>query len=225
MSDAYIHLATPHMFSHTINNKNTHLGLIISSIPEWLSSASMEKRDSLNNSQFIIADEYKAAPFTQRSSLKKAVEESWKSQNKLDRMFETLQDINSFAEPLLKTALKNHYGLELDVKKTYLRLYIPSTIPWFPIKTGAARTRTVSLLAAALHNFEAFETQPQAYEPDSCFITEPSPSGQFDILPLCHRIKVHEFIALCRTLDIGAQYKKHLESFLLPGDEIGRAHV
>ncbi|PMZ07689.1 hypothetical protein C1X98_23935 [Pseudomonas sp. FW306-2-11BA] len=223
MSDAYIHLATPHMFSHTINNKNTHLGLIISSIPEWLSSASMDKRDSLNNSQFIIADEYKAAPFTQRSSLKKAVEESWKSQNKLDRMFETLQDINSFAEPLLKTALKNHYGLELDVKKTYLRLYIPSTIPWFPIKTGAARTRTVSLLAAALHNFEAFETQPQAYEPDSCFITEPSPSGQFDILPLCHRIKVHEFIALCRTLDIGAQYKKHLESFLLPGDGLAKA--
>lgn len=223
MSDAYIYLATPYMFPHAVNNKSARLNILVNSIPEWLFSTSMEKRDSLSNSQFIIADEYKAAPFTQRSSLKKAIEESWKSQNKLDRMFETLQDINSFAEPLLKTALKNHYGLDLDVKKTYLRLYIPATIPWFPIKTGAARTRTVSLLEAALHNFETFETQPQAYEPDSRFITEPSPSGHFDILPLHHSIKIHEFTALCRTLDIGAQYKKHLESFLLPSDGLAKA--
>ncbi|WP_320404197.1 MULTISPECIES: DUF6543 domain-containing protein [Pseudomonas] len=65
-----------------------------------------------------------------------------------------MQDVKAFATPLLEQALKANFGLELDVEATYLRLCIALNIPWFPIRSGATRTWTVSLLDAALHNFE-----------------------------------------------------------------------
>ena len=76
--------------------------------------------------------------------------------------------------------------------------------------TGAARTWTVSLLDAALHNFEAGE----AFEAQSGFITQPRHDGQFEPLPtLDARISVAQFTALCRELDIGGRYQHYLDQF------------
>ena len=42
-----------------------------------------------------------------------------------------LQDVHSFAKPLLQAKLKERYGIEDDVSTTYLRLYLPKDLPWY----------------------------------------------------------------------------------------------
>jgi hypothetical protein len=193
-------------------NSNRHYPFIKNSIPEWLISASATKRLSLKSVPRAIPGWYKTASTHQHRQLKVAMARSWESQNRVDRILEGVHDINRFAEPLLKAALKNTFGLELDVNKTYLRLYMPKGV------LRAYDIRTVSLLEAALHNFEHKETEEGFFDSASCFITNPSADGRFDILPIKNTIKIEAFTALCRALDIGGQYKKRLETLLLPSD-------
>lgn len=132
----------------------------------------------------------------------------------VDKALEHLQDAAAFAEPLLKAELKSCFDLDLDVRNTFVRLYIPATAPLFPIKTGA-RVWSVSLLEAALHNFEDRETYDNAFEAQSTFTTAPTPTGQFETLPAIKaRLSVPAFTQLCRRLDIGAKYKASTEENL-----------
>jgi Leucine-rich repeat (LRR) protein len=198
-----------------IAHTDTHYPLLTHTIPHWLGNASSARRLALKSARPLLTNRLRAAPTAQHAELVRLNAAHWTAQNRIDRTLENLQDAHAFAEPLLKNALKARFGLDLDVKGTFLRLYLPLTIPWFPIKSGAARTWTVSLLNAALHNFEEHETHLDAYEPDSTFITEPSSTGQFDTLPALKRaITIHAFTRLCRELDIGGQYRTHLEEHL-----------
>ncbi|VVQ04386.1 hypothetical protein PS918_04500 [Pseudomonas fluorescens] len=193
---------------------DSHYQHLKNSVPTWLGQASSAKRQALKNTQPKLLDRLQAAPAAQHQALKTLNAAHWTAQNEVDRRLARLQDASAFAEPLLKAALKSRFGLDLDVKATFLRLYVPATIPWFPIKTGA-RAWTVSLVEAALHNFEATETGDAAYEAHSTFITQPSDTGQFETLPaIKQNLSIPAFIRLCRELDIGAQYKSHLEENL-----------
>ncbi|RON06752.1 hypothetical protein BK659_19750 [Pseudomonas brassicacearum] len=198
-----------------IAHTDTHYPPLTQTIPHWLGNASSVRRLALKEARPLLANRLRAAPAPQHAELGRLNAAHWTAQNHVDRALENLQDAYAFAEPLLKNALKARFGVDLDVKGTFLRLYIPATIPWFPIKSGAARTWTVSLLNAALHNFEEQETHKDAYEPDSTFITEPSSTGQFDTLPALNQtITVQAFTRLCRELDIGGQYRAYLEENL-----------
>jgi Leucine-rich repeat (LRR) protein len=198
-----------------IAHTDTHYPPLTHTIPHWVGNASSARRLALKNARPLLANRLRAAPAPQHAELGQLNAAHWTAQNRADRALKNLQDAYAFAEPLLKNALKARFGLELDVKGTFLRLYIPATIPWLPIKSGAARTWTVSLLNAALHNFEEQETHKDAYEPDSTFITEPSATGQFDTLPALNQtITIQAFTRLCRELDIGGQYRLYLEENL-----------
>ncbi|WP_259674560.1 NEL-type E3 ubiquitin ligase domain-containing protein [Pseudomonas fluorescens] len=152
--------------------------------------------------------------------LASANKNAWSAQTSVDRLLANLKDVYSFAEPLLKARLREKYNVEVDVKNTYLILYATKKTPWYVIDTSKGYTaRTVSLLDAALHNFSSNET----YEADSGFITQPDNRGLFDILPLKEKITVGQFQALCRELDIGSQYKKHLEIILLSKEPVSEA--
>ncbi|PRW83010.1 hypothetical protein C7A07_28650, partial [Pseudomonas fragi] len=74
------------------------------------------------------------------------------------------------AEPLLVAALKDELQLELDVKTTVIRLYIPATL-FLGIDNNASRMRQSSLLEAALHNFEQPETLAGAFRDGSGIFT------------------------------------------------------
>jgi len=85
-----------------------------------------------------------------------------------------VQDVHAFAEPILKKALKDRFGLEEDVKETWLRLYAPVKTSWWVHDFAAGtQSRTVSLLDAALHNFSSSEI----FTTDSEFITRPDNRG------------------------------------------------
>lgn len=196
---------------------NSHQDFIKKSIPDWLARAPADRRLALKKSRSSVPDWYRTASAASHAALKQAVERSWLSQTQVDRVFEDLADVRKFAEPLLRQALKNQYGLELDVRKTYLRLYIPKDLP---IRYEVI---TISLLDAALHNFELKETAARYFDGASNFITEPGANGQFDILPIKSHLSIAAFASLCRRLDIGGLYKQQLEALLLPQDAAARA--
>lgn len=194
---------------------DTHFQHVFHNLPDWVITASPATRRALKSAPLDIPGWHTTATRQQHQALKAANTHYLTQRNHLESMLDKLQNARDFAEPLLQDALRTRYGLELDVKTTFLRLYIPQTIPWFPIKTGAARTWTVSLLDAALHNFQESETEAEAYESASTFITEPSPTGQFETLPAIKRqLSIQHFTRLCRELDIGARYETYLKENL-----------
>ncbi|MHC8288270.1 dermonecrotic toxin domain-containing protein [Pseudomonas sp. XS1P51] len=194
---------------------DTHYQHLSRILPSWVLQASPNTRSALKNVTLDVPFRGGQATRLHDQTLKALSIEHWSHRNRLDHMLGKLLNARDFAAPLLAEALKTRFGLELDVKTTFLRLYIPQTIPWFPVKSGAARTWTVSLLDAALHNFQESETQRGAYESASTFITEPSPTGQFDTLPtIKQKITLPEFTRLCRELDIGSRYSAYLNNNL-----------
>lgn len=200
-------------------NKGRHHEFIKNTINDHFKDATVGRGRALAASGLKIEPWYTTSPTSHHDKLKAANLKAWSSQNKVDRLFEKL-DLHSFAAPLLQVELKKRYGVEHDVKTTYVRLYLPKDLPWYVIDmTGGVTTRTVSMLDAALHNF----AKSEKVDIGSDFITEPDHRGHFDILSIKRKMTVSQFRALCRELDIGAQYKTHLESFLLPGEPVAEA--
>ncbi|MCO8311915.1 NEL-type E3 ubiquitin ligase domain-containing protein [Pseudomonas mandelii] len=201
-------------------NKGRHYAFIKNNINDHFKTATLSRGRALTATGLKVEPWYATAPAALHDKLKAANLKAWGTQNKVDQLFEKLQDVHSFAAPLLQAKLKERYGIENDVKTTYLRLYIPADQPWYVIDlSGGVTARTVSLLDAALHNFARAET----VDADSQFITKPDKRGHFDVLPIKHKMTIRQFHALCRELDIGALYKKHLESYLLPGESVAEA--
>ncbi|EJM22934.1 hypothetical protein PMI22_01357 [Pseudomonas sp. GM21] len=194
---------------------DTHFHHLYRNLPAWVLESSVETRNALKNASLEVPQWHRTADRLQHQVLKTSSQTHLAQRNRLGSMLAKLQNARDFAESILGPALKARFDLDVDVKTTFLRLYIPQATPFFAIKTGAARTWTVSLLDAALHNFQASETEADAYEPASTFITKPSPTGQFETLPLVSRkITIPGFTRLCRELDIGGQYNAYLKENL-----------
>ncbi|VVP72643.1 hypothetical protein PS918_01456 [Pseudomonas fluorescens] len=180
---------------------------------------------SLPRAHTLRATEFKRETWYQGSgqpALKAANQRAWKAQNDADKLFAKLEQIDAFAEPLLKARLKEAYGIEVDVKATYLRLYFPKETPWYVIDTQVGHaSRTVSLLEAALHNFATSET----FTDDSDYISQPDARGHFEIVSLKTKMPIEQFKGLCRELDLGGQYEKHLSEFLLTKEPVAEALI
>jgi hypothetical protein len=190
---------------------------IKTSIPAWLTSAPENRRIALKNVDVSIPAWYRSAPPGSHQALKHAIERSWLAQSRVDRLFEGLADVAQFAEPILHEALKTHFAVELDVKKTCLRLYTAKGL------AKGYTTRTISLLEAALYNFEAKEAAAGYFDRASCFITAPDGSGQFEMQKVPSRLSIAAFASLCRQLDIGGRYQQQLNALLLPTDAAAKA--
>lgn len=182
---------------------------LVHSMPDWLSGLSSQQRTALMQAAGPIPPGAAQAGPSDKEQLKNALQTLWKSRQKLEQVLGRLRSIETFAEPLLVAELKKRCNIALDVRQTYLRLYIPEGV------AVAYRIRTISLLDAALQNFEAKEARPGFFDDASCFITRPSASGQFDILQVGDALTLPVFVALCRELDIGGRYQAYLKSNLL----------
>lgn len=157
-----------------------------------------------------------------QTALKAANLQAWRAQAEADEVFRKVKNVYEFAEPLLKASLKHNYGVDVDVKSTYLRLYFPKQTPWYVIDTLPSHaSRTVSLLDAALHNFATSET----FTADSGFISKPDANGHFDVLPVKAKMSIEQFKTLCRELDIGGQYNQYLRAFLLAEEPVSQGFL
>ncbi len=194
---------------------DSHYDVLKSAFPPWLGHSSQRTRDALKTARYQHGSALGTAPAPLKMAFKTAIAEHGHARNQVDLALKKLEDAKAFAKPLLEDALLKHFNMDLNSETVYLRLYIAQTIPWFPLRTGAVRTWTVSLLDAALHNFEAKETEADAFEADSTYISRPSASGQFETLPAIKQVlSVTAFTRLCRKLDIGAQYARHVREAL-----------
>jgi hypothetical protein len=182
--------------------KGRHYAFIKSAVSEPFQNATLDRAKALAAAPLKIESWFSALGASTQAKLSTANLKAWKSQNLVDRMM-AKTDLYAFAEPLLKARIKQRHGLDLDVQATWLRLY-----------READSSRTVSLLDAALHNFASGET----VERGSSYISKPDKHGHFDTLPIYRQMSIGAFQQLCRDLDLGAMYKVHLESLLLPGD-------
>ncbi|KNE88281.1 hypothetical protein PSTG_18319 [Puccinia striiformis f. sp. tritici PST-78] len=131
-----------------------------------------------------------------------------------------IQTVVEFAQPLLETALK-HAGHELDVEQTCLRLYVPVEDA-FGRRTGGFKSKTFSLLQAALNNFEEPEAAPGFFNSASGFITRPDDTlGHFERVTTA--LSIDAFATLCRELDLGRKYHTYLHAHARPDSAIDRS--
>lgn len=200
-------------------SQSLHNAFISKAIPGWLLNTREENRLALQQAAGPALDHYPEAPPHRRDELKKALQASWISRNESDKVLGKLQEIEAFASSLLTAALSERYNISVDVRSTYLRLYCPKGI------VEGFVVRTLSLLEASLHNFEFKETRAGYFDQASCFITKPSTSGQFEVVILKHELSIEAFAALCRELDIGAQYQRYLKSFMDFTNPVARAFL
>lgn len=203
----------------SINNpfKGRHYDHIKKAVSKDLTTTSLHRAYALGATALKTESWYEIGD---QDALKAANLRAWKAQNEADTLFAKIKDVYAFAEPLLKAGLKQTYGVEVDAKSTYLRLYFPRKTPWYVIDTQLAHaSRTVSLLDAALHNFATSET----FTADSEFISKPDANGHFDIVPVKAKMSIEQFKTLCRELDIGGQYERYLRAFLQTKEPVAQA--
>ena len=198
--------------------RGRHDAFLKRSLPPWLVDTSVERKTELKNTKPHIPEWYATATDRQKAQLKSLLEVRFTSQNRLDKHLSALQTAEAFAQPLLEVAL-NSAGFTLPVKNVYLRLYTP-TVDAFGVRSGAHSVRTLSLLQAALHNFEQPETQANYFAEESGFITQPDELGRSQ--PYTTSLKLETFTQLCRDLDIGAQYQEHLQTYLNPQGRVSQ---
>lgn len=194
---------------------DSHYALLPGALPRWLGQASATRRHALKSAKPLLGKALALASAEHKAQFKRLSTDHWAAQNQVDDALKQVLDPKAFAKPLLEDLLIQRFGVNLDSEAVFIRLYIPQTVPWLPIRSGAARAWTVSLLDAALHNFDYKEAEANAYEPNSTFISRPTASGQFDTLPAIRAaMPIQGFIRACRELNIGALYAHYLRGAL-----------
>jgi len=150
----------------------------------------------------------------------------------VEGFLQALPTLEAFAEPLLREALQKTFGLDLDVRRTFLFNAARARIDASRMTTGdpvanafqVVKVATQSLLSSALQNFEAFEAEAGGLEDgrraSSIF---GSASGQVldpgepvDLLP-------ERFASLCRDLDLGGRYQRLIDATFRPAPSAGES--
>jgi hypothetical protein len=198
--------------AHSAAGNSKHFDLIRQNLSEHFQTAAPQRIQALAGGKRTIEPWYLDNP-----DLSVNNDTAWKTQNAVDRALLQTPDARAFAEPLLLRALRTKYAVHVNVRTTYLLLYIPKKSQWgLPDPLGGITSRSVSLLDAALHNFAVGEA---FIERDSAFTSAPDARGQLSTKPIQRNMTIKQFMALCRELDIGKQYLAHLKKTLQPADD------
>lgn len=182
--------------------------------PQWLIDATSARKQALKEAGTKMPAWFQNASPEQRSVVTSSVLDSFIAQTRLDKTMSTFLDINDFARPLLLKALKDQYQVQVDVDKTLLCLRRPLAIGIAEIELASFDFLKLSMLDAALHNFEAYECEEGAYHNTSGFIEATDTPGTYHAVTV--NLTVSQFLSLCRSLDIGAKYQAYLQGFFYP---------
>ncbi|HEK1009511.1 TPA: hypothetical protein SMP92_002792 [Pseudomonas putida] len=146
-----------------------------------------------------------------------ALKNSLACRQQLNARLSGIRGISEFARTTLQQALDERFGPGLDVSKLYFRqgFLVPSGEQLYTSRVPAMVPEYVQipLLEAAMNNFVDEEAHQQLL--GNALVTE---SGAH-----LKRPTAIEFANLCRTLDIGARYQRHLDANLTPTADPGMA--
>lgn len=178
-----------------------HRDFFKKAVPVWLAKADPARVASLQTSRIVLPDWAKTLSEAEQADLRRAISASWSAQTAVDKMFAELQDAYAFGEPRLRQKIIEMYGVDVDVKETFVKLY----------RGGVGKT--LSLLDAALQNFSASDKFR-----DSNYMGRPSADGRYEIKPIDQNMSIRQFTQLCRTLDLGKQYQDYLNEYMNVSD-------
>jgi len=215
-----------------------HFNTVRSRVPSWLANATPDVHRALRQAGANRLSWYEQA----RQSMPDVTEALRQDyvlhlayQQELSEALNELPSLQGFAEPLLVAAIKARFGLDVDVRKTWLfharRIQVDDSF------VNASRDPLVqyqqslkaamqTLLHAALQNFEAWETEPAGMdlnERQKAVIYDRYPLDGLEMTATELAISPPDFAALCRELDLGGQYQKKVDAFLNPVSKPGDA--
>ncbi|RMR12631.1 NEL-type E3 ubiquitin ligase domain-containing protein [Pseudomonas syringae group genomosp. 3] len=206
---------------------NPHVQLIEDHSPDWLLEAEPATHAALRKASAVapqwLASARESSP-EQVAALQRLYAEHRDNEQKVRPTLDRLSTLEDFARPLLTAAIKERFGLDVDVDQTWLfhagrakvdQSFISASKDPMTQANIALRAATQSLLKAALQNFEAWETASGAM--DSDFGIKAAVLSAYKIIGTQMTgksvpISPTGFAALCRELDLGDKYQTHLES-------------
>ncbi|MGY2261524.1 dermonecrotic toxin domain-containing protein [Pseudomonas sp. SDO55104_S430] len=211
--------------------RGVHYDFLKDRIPDWFTQASTWRQTVMSAHDLQLPAWYLKATAGQKKTLADTHKRYRGTLNEVDTRLGGIKGIFEFAEQPLKEAIKAKFKLDLDVRNTYFaRKYgFKGRDDFFgffvfdqePDQSLRYEYRGTSLLEAALANFTPEEAKPQRC--NNCQIITAWNSYDGDVLPTFEAINSqaiaiapHEFAELCRTLDLGAQYQKHIKDILEP---------
>ncbi|HEY0286697.1 MAG TPA: DUF6543 domain-containing protein, partial [Pseudomonas sp.] len=153
---------------------------------------------------------FSQASVQQLKDYRRALRNSRFSRADLKKLLKPLQGIAEFAEPLLRKALDQRFGPGLDPKVDTL------FHPTFSAGGGTGPATQLTLLEAALHNFERKESVTGGFLRAAAI--EKGRDG-----PHPKNIKPEQFADVCRHLNLGQKYQDHLRDVLEPDSVPGDA--
>ncbi|MFK3797258.1 dermonecrotic toxin domain-containing protein [Pseudomonas sp. NPDC088444] len=217
--------------SNTPAQQNRHFETIKRKIPQWLVNASPELRRATRqagSTQLSWFDQARQSMPDVVKALRQDHESHRFIEQSLRPALAALPPLEAFAEPLLVAAIKERFGLDVDVRKTLLfharRAHVDQSFaaasrdPLVEVQKSL-KAATQPLLSAALQNFESWESEAGGMDLDSrrkavIYVDASASGGMAAETPLA--IAPEAFAALCRELDLGGQYQKMIAAFLNP---------
>ncbi|MCE0936908.1 hypothetical protein LU667_07810 [Pseudomonas kurunegalensis] len=190
-----------------------HYTTIERRVPAWLRQAPAETHREMRNWQQAPA--WLATAIAQHPEIASA----WQAEHarhrehqaQVQKLFEQLPDLETYAAQALTDAIKQRFGLDLDVRNTYLvdaRLIDTANASDARLAINQAAR---SLLHSALHNFDLAARAehgmdaPKALLKKSVILDHRRFMGT---VPITNAVGIgaEDFADLCRTLDIGGKY-------------------
>lgn len=224
----------------TTDLRGVHYDFLKDRVPSWFNQAIPYRQEELGNHEMHqLPSWYRTASPDARARLADSHSTFRETLNTIENSLGSITDILAFAEQPLKEAIKRTFNLDLDVRSVYFaRKYAyprgrTDLYGFFAFEqqndpTLSYRYRAVSLLEAALANFEPGEARAPSCHDCQIITTFGAYDGEiiptFDALSeQAVAIAPHAFAALCRTLDLGARYQKHLKEILTPAGNAERS--
>jgi len=177
--------------------------LIVTRLPRWLRQLRIVSPTEQN---IPVNGLYEA----QHAALRNALRQSLACRQWLKGELARIEGIDSFARPLLQQAVREKAGAEYDSDHLYLRNWYTRTAHKQGISWGRHPLKEkdyfdVPLIEAALSNFtkgEGVNDQPK----DNCIV-----DNQWRCVG---SLGAPAFARMCRQLDLGGRYQRHLDSIL-----------
>lgn len=152
-----------------------------------------------------------------RHQLYESLKNSYRTRQAALDDLKALKSPEAFCAPLLNLAMSAKLGETFEVEGVVFQ-HIRSTSSFLGLRKKLVLPIERDLLTAACENFEAHETRADNYHESSLILLPEAITGRPTEVVA---IEPHEFAQLCRTLDLGKQYQRHVKTLFGDGTQPG----
>ena len=213
----------------TLDKENSiAYALIAEKTPEWMKTAPPSSHALMKQ---VISDH--AIALQQACQAEPAIAKALATEHarvqaaavEVQALYKNLPGLKAFASEQLNTAIKDTFGLEVDVSNHYL-LDVRHLDQQPGQDLRAYKQATHSLLESALRNFEASAAEPGGMDNADALLKKSvilDAKGFTGTVPIPNALDIapERFARLCRELDIGGQYQAKLHAIHYSDIETG----